>query len=169
MDRDRRTFGGRKRVKHNHIINDYRIKCVHCRLYIGIDHCCLHLCVLLSITRYVHLICSDIGKKRVTLKVLSARWMEREKAKPTAHVIDMCLTSFIMLFWCRCAFYRLFFLFRFLFISFHFTSLHCLPVWVCVACSFTPFMRIDTHFVCVINRMQYAIIWNAVIIWRKAI
>lgn len=85
----------------------------------------------------------------------------------------MCLTSFIMLFWCRCAFYRIFFLhFFFLHLFIHSFIRYC-----CCCCSHSFLISMlllcaranCAYTLCVINRMQYAIIWNAVIIWRKAV
>lgn len=128
-------------------------------VYIGIDHFCLHwcecVCVCASFALYYPICALDLlwyWQKARYNKMLKW-WMERErekKAKPTAHVIDMCLTSFIMLFWCRCAFYRLFFLFRFLLVHFISLSLRLpLPVCVCVLCLLVHTIYAYRYILCV--------------------
>lgn len=126
----------------NHIINDYSISASIVAYY----------CV--SITTLLSLYCSKCSS------AANASQRNAQSKKHTAHVIDMCLTSFIMLFWCRCAFYRIVFLHFFFFSALAARFDHRCYCFVC-----------SRHLcvLCVINRMQYAIIWNAVIIWRKAI
>lgn len=116
----------------NHIINDYSISASIVAYY----------CV--SITTLLSLYCSKCSSA-----ANASQRNAQSKKKHTAHVIDMCLTSFIMLFWCRCAFYRIVFLHFFFFSALAARFDHRCYCFVC-----------SRHLcvLCVINRMQYAII-----------